>query len=98
MIDLSAAWGIPGVQDTARSLLGDAEASWGIPGVLSALVPQNVKPAPAPVTVAPTPIANTTKADAQPEPSFMERNGRMVAIVGGIVLVVVVLFTFLRRK
>ncbi len=97
---LGALWGAPGVADATRTAVASASAGWGIPGDLARLIPAGnaSQPPAAPQVVAPSPIANTTKDDAQPEPGFMAKNGRLMLIIGGGLAVVVLLFTLFRRK
>lgn len=104
---LSGAWGTPGVPDLARSAISQAASSWGIPGdALNIQVPlaypkaneaQLAKPSLDPGQETTAPVANVAKLDAQAGPGFLAQYGRMLAIVGGLILAVVLIFKFKGR-
>lgn len=99
---LSGAWGTPGVADVGRTALSQALSSWGIPGdALNIRVPlaaQNAAPAPLakpsldPGQETTAPVANVAKLDSQAGPGFFAQYGRMIAIIGGLVLALVLVF------
>jgi hypothetical protein len=105
---LAGAWGQPGVQDYARTLISQQASSWGAPGDVLAPFLQLVQPSSAPAPLAnpaldpgkqtSTGVANVAKQDGQAAPGFFAQNGRMIAIVGGIVAAVVIVFTLLRKR
>lgn len=97
--DLGALWGAPGVQGLARDVVARSASEWGLPGELAGIIPMG-KPTAPPAeakTVAPSPVANTTKEDAQPEPGFMAKNGRLVMIGAAVLAVAAVIWSMFRR-